>query len=516
MKSIFSNVQTYKRTNVFLLFLLSCNFLFAQATGTPALLGVVVKAHSLALEGVNDVDVTVTSAAKSTNTVTQNHPALPSVFTSPNATQFANFDGVFFHLFPDVVLSSPPPVTSYSVVLKRDFDILNGVSVSDLGAIQSHVLGTIPFSEYWQYVGADASLNGRVSMQDVVIIRKVILKLYPDYKSQGFSSESWSFADLRNFLTVNSTGGGYTLTSAGKQYFDNPTTIPGYPWTVLGNSDHPFPEGVLLNSSQQIRLYDAFKTGHCNSVSTPLTLQANNNSFSNAVGSQQRQQIFDIEQNTPIKKGDIFSVTFSVKPSAETLYGFQFATKINQKSVSLIDVKSEDIPNYKNENLNIDTKNNELRSLWLSNDGNIEKINEDKHLFTISLRANENIEDVSQVFPIDESILPTEFVNINNIPTSGNIKLKVDKQSFISETKVYPTNFTDRLTIDLSTLVKSEFVDFYLYRVDGTLAFSKTINVEEGNNNNIVEGLESLTKGAYYYVLKSNNGTIKNSGLLTK
>lgn len=66
---------------------------------------------------------------------------------------------------------------------------LNGVSTFDLVTIQRHILGVEPFDAPWKHVAADANLDGKVTLQDVVLLQKLILGLIPDFPH----GQSWRF-----------------------------------------------------------------------------------------------------------------------------------------------------------------------------------------------------------------------------------------------------------------------------------------------------------------------------------
>lgn len=52
---------------------------------------------------------------------------------------------------------------------------LNGVTTADLAAIQRHILGLEPFDAPWKIIAADANLDGKVTLQDVVLLQKLLL-----------------------------------------------------------------------------------------------------------------------------------------------------------------------------------------------------------------------------------------------------------------------------------------------------------------------------------------------------
>lgn len=75
---------------------------------------------------------------------------------------------------------------------------LNGVSTFDLVQIQLHILGIKPLDAPWKIVAADANLDGKVTLQDVVLLQKLILGVIPELPhglSWRFYPKSHVFTD---------------------------------------------------------------------------------------------------------------------------------------------------------------------------------------------------------------------------------------------------------------------------------------------------------------------------------
>lgn len=66
---------------------------------------------------------------------------------------------------------------------------LNGVSTFDLVEIQRHILGVQVFDAPWKHLAADANLDGKVTLQDVVLLQKLILGLVSELPH----GQSWRF-----------------------------------------------------------------------------------------------------------------------------------------------------------------------------------------------------------------------------------------------------------------------------------------------------------------------------------
>jgi len=77
----------------------------------------------------------------------------------------------------------------YSVAPMRDDDFLNGVSTFDLVLITKHILGVKPLNSPYRLIAADANKSGSVTTIDMIQLRKLILGL----DSQLRSNTSWRF-----------------------------------------------------------------------------------------------------------------------------------------------------------------------------------------------------------------------------------------------------------------------------------------------------------------------------------
>lgn len=76
------------------------------------------------------------------------------------------------------------------VTPSKKINPLNGVTTFDLVEIQKHILGTKPLDSPYKILAADANMDGKVSLQDVVLLQKMLLGLIPELPH----GKSWRFA----------------------------------------------------------------------------------------------------------------------------------------------------------------------------------------------------------------------------------------------------------------------------------------------------------------------------------
>lgn len=82
---------------------------------------------------------------------------------------------------------------------------LNGVTTFDLLEIQKHILGTKLLDSPYKMLAADANLDGKISLQDVVLLQKLLLGLIPELphgKSWRFVPADHIFPDPLNPLSA--------------------------------------------------------------------------------------------------------------------------------------------------------------------------------------------------------------------------------------------------------------------------------------------------------------------------
>ncbi|MFZ4542605.1 MAG: hypothetical protein ACOYOA_01040 [Saprospiraceae bacterium] len=79
----------------------------------------------------------------------------------------------FYTLSNRIPLGSKVTITPSRI----DNNASNGVSTSDVVAIQKHVLSVLPLNDPYKIIAADANLSNSVSTSDIVLLRKLILTL---------------------------------------------------------------------------------------------------------------------------------------------------------------------------------------------------------------------------------------------------------------------------------------------------------------------------------------------------
>jgi len=97
-----------------------------------------------------------------------------------------------------IIFNSISQSDSVDISLKSDYsDYLNGVSTLDVVLIQKHILGITPFTNYEQYIAADATNDNNISAIDLIALRRLILGLDTEFSN----SPSWKIVEYLPFLS---------------------------------------------------------------------------------------------------------------------------------------------------------------------------------------------------------------------------------------------------------------------------------------------------------------------------
>ncbi|NOT35749.1 MAG: T9SS type A sorting domain-containing protein [Saprospiraceae bacterium] len=103
-----------------------------------------------------------------------------------------NYNGLF-------EMSGYKESDSIEIIPIYNEDWLSGVSTLDIVRIQKHILGVDPFTSPFEWLAADVNKDGRVSSQDISLVRKLILGTVTEVKgntSYRFIPENYTFKDL--------------------------------------------------------------------------------------------------------------------------------------------------------------------------------------------------------------------------------------------------------------------------------------------------------------------------------
>jgi uncharacterized repeat protein (TIGR01451 family) len=97
----------------------------------------------------------------------------------------------------EYTFSQHPTNVAYKVAAKKDGDDMNGVSTLDLIEIQRHILGVKKLDSPYKMIAGDINGDRKLKVDDLVELRKLILGVATEFKSQ----DSWLFIDGNQTLS---------------------------------------------------------------------------------------------------------------------------------------------------------------------------------------------------------------------------------------------------------------------------------------------------------------------------
>ena len=144
---------------------------FDDDEGSSRIAGAIGTEYGDMVEGVN---VTISS----------NQPEYPMTLPTNAAGQFTS--------------DNHENTENYTVTANKNDDPRNGVSTLDIILIQRHILNLASLTSPYQYIAADANDDQKITVADIVDIRKLILEVYDAFPS----NDSWRFVDATQSLTT--------------------------------------------------------------------------------------------------------------------------------------------------------------------------------------------------------------------------------------------------------------------------------------------------------------------------
>jgi hypothetical protein len=333
-------------------------------------------------------------------------------------------------------------------VTQYDNNWLSGLTTFDLVCIQKHILGLATLENGYKQLAADANKSNSITTFDILLFRKLILGIDTELAAY---TQPWRF--IPEVVTQQAVGGGLQEDFDGVG-FDTPftTTAPAMGPQVIVPTQYCEPTWPFLMKSGTVRNgFDAVKLGNICGPVLPDGL------VEDCLG-----DVALLVPNVPAAEGDV--IELNVKA-----YGFQSvaafqtgikAPKEDFEFVSKANGSIGDLGTTESAPGDLNQVEEGIKAVWMRDDLSPQTLTDGGSL---TLRAKENISDLSQVLTLDKSILETYFltaeggcvsnasleISVNNLgggersggQTAGNTPL-VGQKIFC-----LPNPASDRLTV---------------------------------------------------------------------
>jgi len=288
-------------------------------------------------------------------------------------------------------LDSIPTGKDYTIFPERNYDHINGISTYDLVVMNRHILGLESINSPYKLIAADINRSGTITAFDLVILRKLILRLiddFPNNTSWRFIKRDFSFDDPTNPL---------------KEYFPEVYTIDNVP-------------GKDMN----IGGFIAVKVGDLNTSA----------STTNNISQGESRKASDYWNLTidPINAttGSIIEIPVTAN-NIQQLLGYQFALQIDNDLLEIIEIIPGDLPNMSNNNFAWLPNRGILSTSW--NQASAGEIGNSSTLFTIKAKVYTS-NNIATAIQIEENYMPSEvYMERRGSATPSLLKVMLEESN---------------------------------------------------------------------------------------
>ena len=260
----------------------------------------------------------------------------------------------------------------YTITPLLESNPLNGVSTFDLVLMSKHILGLQPLETPYQVVASDINNDGRVTAQDAIALRRLILNIDTKFAN----NTSWRFID------------------ASFQF-----SVPSNPWA------DDFPEVININDLQgalQNADFVAIKVGD-------LSLDAKANALT--VETRSKQGVFALNvADVAMQAGNEYRIAVTAAELAK-LEGFQGTFSFDNSKVELVDVEYG-VATAANFGMHL-VNRGLITASWNTNSLSPEGETGKGVLFTLVVRARAQA-DLSKVLAVNSRITAAEAYGSND------------------------------------------------------------------------------------------------------
>ncbi len=344
------------------------------------------------------------------------------------------------------IIENVPVSKDYELGVEKDDDFMNGLSTLDLVLIQRHILGIAKHDSPFKMIASDANNDGKITANDLVVLRKLILGMSPKFTN---GQKSYRF-----------------LSSA------NPYT----------NQTNPFPfnERILFKDLAANMYNQDFYAVKIGDVNNSISLNA-------------QEAVIEPRSVTTLKLGYEVSKLGSkttVKVYAEedaTIYGFQ--TKLG---IANANIKGGKI-NISNDNYVSNDKSTTIS--WNNDKG--QAVSKNDLLFTFE--AKDNVEVATLSGFANEAYLATDEVSDIELINRNHASDEMAFEVFQNE----PNPFSNQTNIGFK-IPEAGNVTLKVYDQTGKILYKTAKEFARGINYFIVSQQELQSTGIMYYEISSN------------
>jgi hypothetical protein len=382
---------------------------------------------------------------------------------------------------------------------------LTGVTTIDLIQIQKYLNLQIGFHNY-HLIAADANWDGLIQADDITAIRDVILNIRPNFintPAWRFVPQAMIFGDSPDTWLIKRNSNQGTSADRTDPFRNDWTNFDGqfrvYCRTCGPNYFARPNFTALYKAASNTKLWSfvGIKTGDLN-FSTAISLPPLR-SPEISVNYSVVPELRGGEAKLSIKKGDNFSVQVTANPKGKALriLGYQMGLKINPLLAELTGVSPGEVRKFQGDQFALERQEKGvIKTLWMDNEPI--RLNGEKTLFEVQLRALENIESLEALIALSSEALAPEFVSDEDEILAPQIGFKVkNEQVSIKSVRIFPNPTQSALSFELDFLNAGDasitLVDQYGNRME------QAFLAQKGKNTIAIEQTSKLLPGVLFY-----------------
>jgi hypothetical protein len=365
---------------------------------------------------------------------------------------------------------------SFSIRPSRTDNPIEGVTSLDMSLINRHILNYAPLTSPYKIIAADVNRDGEVDRTDILLIRRLILRVidrFPSNTTWRFVEKKYAFRDPTNPLAED------------------------------------FPEMInLTNLQANVSNADfvAVKLGDVNYSATGTGITTNNVAVlrsSKSVTLELADQI--------LEKGKTYEISLTLASSIQ-LNALQFGLNWDKNKVDNLRIEAGKLPNFGEGNTALFAKEGILTSVWST--ANSVNITEPTTVFTLVVQPKTTTR-LTEIFSKNDAYTEGVAYDALGSPAKVNLKFLMSPKTELQLIQNRPNPFTNETIIPFllpedgtATLTVSDLL--------GRVVMKREQVFAKGLNEVVFSANDAATNGVYIVRLQTANGVAERKIMLNR
>jgi len=383
--------------------------------------------------------------------------------------------------FPEIELGN-----TYMLKPEKNTLPLNGVSTLDIILLSQHLLGTQEFTTPHQYIAADVTKDGRLSVSDMMEIRQLILDKMDKYSNNN----SWRFIDGN---------------------FEFPQRVNPLRAQI--------PESYLISElTEDMEInFVGVKVGDINGDASPNDLPGS--------GIRSNNSLVLTTDDMILEKGNTYQIPIRAT-SFDQIQGYQFSLDFDPNAVEIVGWEAGALEGMNDSHFGSSHFGRQVRQMeqgkintsWVNEQQQI--LEDGSVLFHISLSANKKV-SLKDVLSLNSNGIQAEAYKGESITSIETMNVALEYNSTVTpsdEMVLYqnrPNPFANETEIAFQ-MPQATVATLSVFDVSGKMILQQSIDAIKGYNKFSLSANDLPEGNLYYYRLESAVGTATKKMVLIK